>query len=86
MEFHLITCKKKIGMEDLDELLDPKTNILAGITLLSYHLDYVTNYEHMILRYQVGATNYEEMIQNETYSIPALERVLEKADEFSEIV
>lgn len=76
----------EIGLESEDELLDPKTNILAGITLLDYHRDYVTNDKEMILRYQVGESNYQNMIENGEYSMPCLERVLDKAEIFKLVI
>lgn len=78
--------REEIGIEDEEELLNPKTNILAGITLLVYHREFVNSNKHMILRYQLGATNYEELIQSGKYSIPALERVLDKADQFDKFI
>ena len=46
--------KDKIGLENVEDLMDEKMNIKAGITLLKEHLDYTGDYDDMILRYQVG--------------------------------
>lgn len=46
--------KDKIGLENVEDLMDEKMNIKSGITLLKEHLDYTGDYDDMILRYQVG--------------------------------
>ena len=46
--------KDKIGLENVEDLMDEKMNIKSGIALLKEHLDYTGDYDDMILRYQVG--------------------------------
>ena len=46
--------KDKIGLENVEDLMDEKMNIKSGISLLKEHLDYTGDYDDMILRYQVG--------------------------------
>lgn len=77
---------EKIGLENVEELFDPETNILAGITLLSYHRQFVDNDRDMIFRYQVGEGNYNEMKKKGINSIPVLKNVLNKAEDFSKII
>lgn len=77
---------EEIGLENVEELFDPKTNILAGVTLLNYHRKFVDNNEDMIFRYQVGEGNYNEMKKNGINSIPVLKNVLNKAEDFSKII
>lgn len=77
---------EEIGLESCEDLLDPKTNILAGIKLLCYHREYTDTDRDMILRYQVGEGNYNTMKANGQHSIPALKNVLNKANQFKEII
>ena len=46
--------RDKIGLNNVEDLMDEKVNIRAGISLLKEHLDYTGDYDDMILRYQVG--------------------------------
>lgn len=46
--------RNKIGLNNVEDLMDEKMNIKSGITLLKEHLDYTGDYDDMILRYQVG--------------------------------
>ncbi len=49
---------RKLGIQSMEELLDPYVSIKAGCFILGYHRGYVSNEEDALLRYQVGAGNY----------------------------
>lgn len=78
--------KENIGLNSLEELFNPKINILAGITILKYHRGYVDNDKDMLFRYQVGERNFNRMRKEGIYSTPLLNRVLNKADEFKALI
>ena len=50
---------KQLGIESMEELLDPYVSIQAGCAILGYHRRFVPTEEDALLRYQVGAGNYE---------------------------
>jgi soluble lytic murein transglycosylase-like protein len=49
---------QEIGIEDMWELLDARTNILAGVSILKYHKGYTQDDNTALLRYQVGEGAY----------------------------
>ena len=51
--------KEGVVVNSMEELLDPYKSIQAGCAILGYHRRYVSNDEDALLRYQVGAGNYE---------------------------
>jgi soluble lytic murein transglycosylase-like protein len=71
---------ENIGLNNLDELLDPKINIQAGIAILKYHEPHVTTEQQMVLRYQVGEGKYSQMIRGGQYTTATCDRVIELAD------
>lgn len=78
--------KENIQIEDMKDLLDPKNNILAGVTLLKHHKEYTENDKDAILRYQVGNGNYNQ-IKNGKQKVPGCwNRVIDKAKEFESII
>ena len=46
--------RDKIGLNNVEDLMDERVNIRAGISLLKENLEYTGDYDDMILRYQVG--------------------------------
>ena len=50
---------RQLGIQSMEELLDPYKSIQAGCAILGYHRRYVDNEEDALLRYQVGAGNYQ---------------------------
>ena len=77
--------KDKIGLENVEDLMDEKMNIKSGITLLKEHLDYTGDYDDMILRYQVGIGSYEKY-KREGRTVKFVGMVSEKAEQFREII
>lgn len=75
--------QEQIGLSCMDELFDPKINILAGVTLLKYHEEYTDNDADMLLRYQVGDGNYSQIKSGNQEEPACLQRVLNVANEFS---
>lgn len=43
-----------VGIDSMEDLLDPKTNIHAGVALLSYHRQWADNDTEMLMCYQMG--------------------------------
>lgn len=78
--------KENIEIENMEELYDPKTNILAGITLLSYHKEYTEDDELALLRYQVGAGNYQDIMEYGYTPSDTYYNVLEKSEEYGYIL
>lgn len=64
---------RQLGIQSMEELLDPYVSIKAGCFVLGYHRRYVSNDEDALLRYQVGAGNYAYYKENglvpKTYTI-----------------
>ncbi len=52
---------KELGISSMRELLDDETGIECGVYLLSYHKAETENDAQALLRYQVGAGNYDKM-------------------------
>lgn len=77
---------ERIGIESMEDLYDAKTNILAGITILKYHKDYTDNDDAALLRYQVGEGGYANIIENGKEPNQAYYNVIQKSEEFAEIV
>ena len=77
--------KDKIGLENVEDLMDEKMNIKSGISLLKEHLDYTGDYDDMILRYQVGIGSYEKY-KREGRTVKFVGMVSEKAEQFREII
>lgn len=73
---------KTIGLESMADLYDPKTNILAGTTLMEYHIDFTDDVDLALLRYQIGEGAYSQCTQYPSvYS-----KVLGVREEFTEYV
>lgn len=60
--------KENVGIESMQDCLDPYTNIDCGIALLQYHYDYTQNTNDMIFRYQVGEGAYNYRKRGSTYN------------------
>ena len=56
----------QLGINSMEELLDPHKGVQAGCAILAYHLKYTGNEEDALLRYQVGAGNYKYYKDNGT--------------------
>lgn len=50
---------RQLGIQSMEELLEPYKSIQAGCAILGYHRRYVDKEEDALLRYQVGAGNYQ---------------------------
>lgn len=77
--------KDKVGLKNVEDLMDEKMNIKSGIALLKEHLDYTGDYDDMILRYQVGGGSYEKY-KREGRTVKFVGMVSEKAEQFKEII
>lgn len=77
---------ERIGIESMEDLYDAKTNILAGITILKYHKDYTDDEDKALLRYQVGEGAYANMVKNGQEPNQTFYNVIQKSEEFAEIV
>lgn len=77
--------KDKVGLKNVEDLMDEKMNIKSGITLLKENLDYTGDYDDMILRYQVGVGSYEKY-KREGRTVKFVGMVSEKAEQFKKII
>ena len=72
---------ENIGIESMDELYNPETNILAGVTLLSYYEGITGDSDTALSMYQTGAGAYYE-----GYVHPSYDTVVNKTSQFEEVV
>ena len=77
---------REIGVNSTSELLDPKTNILAGVTILKYHMDSVDNYADMVMRYQCGEGTFAKLKSQGVDSIETSRRTVDIANKYKELL
>lgn len=75
---------ERIGITNMEELFDSRTNILAGITLLSYHQENTGDINEALVCYQIGEGAYRRMISNGENPNQTYYNVLSYADIFED--
>lgn len=58
--------QRAIGIQSMEELLDPYKNMAAGCALLRYHMNATGNEDLALLRYQVGEGYYAKLVTEGT--------------------
>lgn len=73
--------KDYITLNSEEDLLDPITNINAGIVLLDYHSKFTDDNDYFtLMRYQVGEGNYDRMIDNGIFTYDLTDHVMNLAE------
>ena len=69
-----------IGIESMNDLLDPYKNIECGIELLRYHTDLANDTKLGLIGYQSGAGTMARLIQKGIYETEVQQQVLDYAE------
>lgn len=77
--------KGEIGLDSMNELLDPYTNINAAVVLMRYHKDATGDDALALMRYQCGEGTFKKKLQQGIYTTQTQQRVLQVAKEVEEI-
>lgn len=75
-----------IGLKSMDELYDAKTNILAGVNILSHYKEDTNNDLIALIKYQVGEGGYQSMLQTGSEPNKAFYSVVNKSNLFDKII
>ncbi len=71
-----------IGIESMDELLDPYKNIDSGIELLRYNTDLANDSQIGLIGFQSGAGTMAKLVNSGIYETDVQQQVLGYASEY----
>lgn len=71
-----------IGIESMDELLNPYKNIDSGIELLRYHTDLANDSQIGLIGFQSGAGTMAKLVNSGIYETDVQQQVLGYASEY----
>jgi len=71
-----------LGIESMDSLLVDEVGLECGVALLAYHIEAAGSTELGLLRYQVGAGQFNRMINQGQYSNDTYEQVVDYWNEY----